>query len=101
MIGGSDDLKIDYGSTRLSPNLFAVSIDPLVTAVAIQVLIYLGIPLVAGVVVRYSVWALKGKQWLESRFMPWFAPLALVGLLYTIFVIFAYKVGPRYCLHQC
>lgn len=73
VIGGSDDLKIDYGT------------------VAIQVLIYLGIPLVAGVVVRYSVWALKGKQWLESRFMPWFAPLALVGLLYTIFVIFAYK----------
>lgn len=52
---------------------------------------YLGIPLVAGVVTRYTVWAIAGKRFLEARFLPAFGPLALVGLLYTIFVLFAYQ----------
>lgn len=50
---------------------------------AIAVLIYLGIPLAAGVVTRFGViWAI-GKERFEKRFMPFFGPLALLGLLYT------------------
>ncbi|RDB19029.1 Arsenite resistance protein ArsB [Hypsizygus marmoreus] len=60
-------------------------------SVAISVLIYLGIPLVAGVVTRYSVWYLTSKTFLETRFLPYFSPLALLGLLYTILVMFAYQ----------
>ncbi|KAJ7695357.1 sodium bile acid symporter family-domain-containing protein [Mycena rosella] len=59
--------------------------------VAISVLIYLGIPLLAGVVTRYTVWYLTPKVFLEDRFLPFFGPLALLGLLYTILVMFAYQ----------
>ncbi|KAJ7487824.1 sodium bile acid symporter family-domain-containing protein [Mycena latifolia] len=59
--------------------------------VAISVLIYLGIPLGAGVVTRYTVWYLTSKVFLEKRFLPLFGPLALLGLLYTILVMFAYQ----------
>jgi len=59
--------------------------------VAISVLIYLGIPLVAGIITRYTVWRLTSKSFLETKFIPWFSPLALLGLLYTILVMFAYQ----------
>ncbi|TFK32066.1 arsenical-resistance protein ACR3 [Crucibulum laeve] len=59
--------------------------------VAISVLIYLGIPLVAGIITRYTVWYFTSKKFLETRFLPVFSPLALLGLLYTILVLFAYQ----------
>ncbi|EGN95006.1 hypothetical protein SERLA73DRAFT_61396 [Serpula lacrymans var. lacrymans S7.3] len=59
--------------------------------VAISVLIYLGIPLVAGVFTRYFVWFITSKEFLEKRFLPYFSPFALLGLLYTIIVMFAYQ----------
>ncbi|KAF7350344.1 Arsenite resistance protein ArsB [Mycena venus] len=59
--------------------------------VAISVLIYLGIPLVAGIVTRYTIWFLVSKKFLEERFLPIFGPFALLGLLYTIVVMFAYQ----------
>ncbi|KAJ6608316.1 sodium bile acid symporter family-domain-containing protein [Mycena sp. CBHHK59/15] len=59
--------------------------------VAISVLIYLGIPLTAGIVTRYTVWRLTSKAFLEERFLPLFGPWALIGLLYTIIVMFAYQ----------
>jgi ACR3 family arsenite transporter len=52
---------------------------------------YLGIPLVAGIVTRYTVWALTSKTFLQDRFLPMFGPLAFLGLLYTILVMFAYQ----------
>lgn len=52
---------------------------------------YLGIPLAAGIVTRYTVWFLASKQFLEQRFIPMFGPVALLGLLYTILVMFAYQ----------
>ncbi|KAJ7028014.1 sodium bile acid symporter family-domain-containing protein [Mycena alexandri] len=60
-------------------------------SVAISVLIYLGIPLVAGLITRYTVWFLTSKIFLEERFLPAFGPIALLGLLYTIVVMFAYQ----------
>jgi len=58
---------------------------------AISVLIYLGIPLVAGVLTRYGVWFIASKNFLEKTFLPMFSHLALLGLVYTIIVIFAYQ----------
>jgi ACR3 family arsenite efflux pump ArsB len=52
---------------------------------------YLGIPLVAGVATRYAVWGLASRAFLETKFLPRFGPLALLGLLYTIVVMFAYQ----------
>ncbi|PWN38525.1 arsenical-resistance protein [Meira miltonrushii] len=56
---------------------------------AISVLIYLGIPLGAGVVTRFGVMWLLGKKRFYNTFLPFFGPLSLVGLLYTIIIIFA------------
>ena len=54
-----------------------------------SVLIFLGIPLVAAIITRYSLIALKGREWFDKKFMPYFGPLALVALIYTIWVMFA------------
>eukprot|EP00882_Tetradesmus_deserticola_P009676 GHRQ01010217.1.p1 GENE.GHRQ01010217.1~~GHRQ01010217.1.p1 ORF type:complete len:395 (+),score=129.49 GHRQ01010217.1:645-1829(+) len=57
--------------------------------VAKSVLLFLGVPLVAGIILRYGLIAVKSKDWLDKKFMPWFGPCALLGLLYTIVVMFA------------
>ncbi|KAI0062871.1 arsenical-resistance protein ACR3 [Artomyces pyxidatus] len=59
--------------------------------VAIAVLIYLGIPVAAGIVTRYFVWMVVGKGSLDRKFVPVFSLLSLLGLLYTIVVLFAYQ----------
>jgi len=50
---------------------------------------YLGIPLVAGVITRFGAMAILGKDRFQTRFLPYFAPLSLLSLLYVIIVIFA------------
>jgi ACR3 family arsenite transporter len=53
------------------------------------VLIFLGIPLVAGYLTRRIGLRTKGRDWYETRFAPAISPLALYGLLFTIVVMFA------------
>lgn len=57
--------------------------------VARSVLLFLGVPLLGGVGVRYTIWSIKGKEWLEQVFIPYFSPIALLSLLYTIVIMFA------------
>ncbi len=57
--------------------------------VAKSVLLFLGVPLVAGVITRYALIAAAGRRWFEQRFLPFFGPFALLGLLWTIFVMFS------------
>ena len=57
--------------------------------VARTVLIFLGIPLVAGLLTRRTGLRLRGAQWYEQRFLPRIGPIALYGLLFTIIVLFA------------
>lgn len=54
-----------------------------------SVLLFLGVPLVAGIITRYTLIALKGSEWFNKKFLPYFGPLALVGLLFTIVVMFS------------
>jgi ACR3 family arsenite transporter len=57
--------------------------------IAKSVLIFLGIPLLAGFLTRTIGEARKGTDWYEQRFLPRIAPVALWGLLFTIVVLFA------------
>ena len=59
--------------------------------VAKSVLIFLGIPLVAGMITRYLGIRRKGREWYEGVLMPRLGPTAVVGLLFTIVVMFALK----------
>ncbi|MGW0891531.1 ACR3 family arsenite efflux transporter [Saccharopolyspora sp. NPDC002578] len=57
--------------------------------IAKNVLIFLGIPLVAGYLTRKLGERAKGRDWYESRFLPKIGPVALYGLLFTIVILFA------------
>ncbi len=59
--------------------------------IAKSVLIFLGIPLVAGIITRFTVIRRKGRQWFEESFAPRLSPTAMIGLLFTIFVMFSMK----------
>jgi ACR3 family arsenite transporter len=58
-------------------------------AIAKTVLIFLGIPLVAGYLTRLWGERVKGVEWYENVFLPKIGPIALWGLLFTIVVMFA------------
>jgi len=57
--------------------------------IAKSVLIFLGIPLAAGIIPRFTMIRRRGKEWYETRLMPRLGPTALLGLLFTIVVMFA------------
>ena len=57
--------------------------------VARTVLIFLGLPLLAGYVTRREGIRRRGEQWYTERFLPRIGPVALYGLLFTIVMLFA------------
>lgn len=57
--------------------------------IAVSVLIFLGIPLVAGFVTRVIGERTRGREWYEQRLLPKLGPWTLYGLLFTIVVLFA------------
>ncbi|CPY81147.1 Probable arsenic-transport integral membrane protein ArsC [Mycobacteroides abscessus] len=57
--------------------------------IAKSVLIFLGIPLMAGYLSRRFGEKVKGRGWYESKFLPAISPWALYGLLFTIVILFA------------
>ena len=54
-----------------------------------SVLVFLGVPLLAGFLTRAIGEKRKGTEWYEERFLPRIGPIALYGLLFTIVVLFA------------
>ncbi|MFK0071945.1 ACR3 family arsenite efflux transporter [Arthrobacter woluwensis] len=60
-----------------------------IQTITASVLVFLGVPLIAGFLTRTVGERLKGRTWYEGRFLPHLGPWALYGLLFTITVLFA------------
>jgi ACR3 family arsenite transporter len=57
--------------------------------IARSVLVFLGIPLLAGYLTRSLGERARGREWYETTFLPRIGPAALYGLLFTIVLLFA------------
>ncbi|KAK6821278.1 hypothetical protein PG987_015678 [Apiospora arundinis] len=64
-------------------------IDVSYSVVATSVAAFLGIPLAAAVLSRFLLRRTAGPDWYERVFLRYAAPWSLIGLLYTILVLFA------------
>ncbi|KAM9863808.1 Arsenical-resistance protein Acr3 [Leucobacter sp. BZR 635] len=66
-------------------------LDVSVWQIALNVIVFLGVPLLAGFASRWIGEKRCGRAWYEERFLPRIGPWALYGLLSTIVLLFAFQ----------
>ncbi len=69
----------------------ASSLDVPFVVLLYSVIIFIVIPLVAGVWLRWRFVARRGRQWFEQRLLPATAPVSMTALLVTLVLIFAFQ----------
>jgi len=84
-------LFINILPQKLGLGNFNVSVP--ISDVTESVLIYLGIPFLAGFLSRYFLTKFKGKEWYSQKFIPTISPVTLYALLFTIVLMFSLKGG--------
>ena len=80
-------LYAPLGKWLLSANNLTVPWQTIV----LSVLIYVGLPLAAGIYSRYWILKHKGRQWFELEFLHYLSPIATSALLVTLILLFAFK----------
>ena len=80
-------LYAPLGKWLLSANNLTVPWETIV----LSVLIYVGLPLAAGVFSRYWIFHNKGRRWFEETFLQYLSPIAIAALLLTLVLLFAFK----------
>ena len=69
--------------------LHGAALDVSSWTIATTVLIFLGIPLLAGYLTRTLGERRRGRDWYEHTVLPRISPVALYGLLFTVVILFA------------